>query len=215
MIFEPTLPRKGLLKGERNRKFFEEFVGAKEFKDLDKELILTATDLRSLQQVFLTEGLVAKAIQATTAVPGIFVPVVWGDKILGDGANFNLIPSQTLYDHGADYVIAVDVSQPPNLFTRSLSNIRRLLNRDKAIQQVKKNLRHDLNIFHLILRAINMSASQIDKFYHQGYPYDLLIAPDVKWVKRWRIGLVDHCINQGRQAALESLVQIKKDLNLI
>ena len=45
VIIEPTIPRDGFLKGERNRKFFEEFVGDKNFSDLNKKTILMATFL--------------------------------------------------------------------------------------------------------------------------------------------------------------------------
>ena len=214
VIVEPTLPRSGLLKGERNRSFFEEFVGDKEFCDLEKKLITTVTDLVSMKEVIITEGKISRAIQASTAVPGIFVPVKWDGKILVDGGNFNMIPSRPLYQNGADYVIAIYVSRPPNPFTKFFSNLIKLKKSREDACSDQKNCRGDLNIFQLVWRTFNLSSAQIKNFYPHSYPYDVLIRPKLTEVRRYHINSVAYCIRQGRQAALPMIPQIKKDLDL-
>jgi len=213
VIFEPTFPIKGLLKGERNRKFFEEFVGDKNFSDLDKKLILTATDLRNMEEVIIEEGPISKAIQACTAVPGFFIPVEWEEKILADGCNFNLIPSRSLYKNGAEYVIAIYVSQQPSLITRFVSMIKKMIRNQNNFSR-RSNRAGWLNIFQSIKRAASLSSSFVDNFYHHSYPYDILIKPQVSNVKRWHVSMVDYCIEAGRKAAEEQIPQIKKDLGL-
>ena len=42
VMFEPGIPKEGFLKGDRNKIFFEEFVGKKTFDQLDKKLIIAA-----------------------------------------------------------------------------------------------------------------------------------------------------------------------------
>ncbi|OGY47659.1 MAG: hypothetical protein A2840_00025 [Candidatus Buchananbacteria bacterium RIFCSPHIGHO2_01_FULL_47_11b] len=214
VIFEPTIPRQGFLKGERNRRFFAEFVGDKQFSELNKKLLITATDLQTMHEVILTEGSVSQAIQASTTVPGVFVPVRWGDSLLADGANFNLIPSRTLYESGAEYVIAIDVSQPPNIFTRFLANAKRLLRRQDTIKKYGPKTVREMHIVELVRRAAALSSSQIHNFYNEAYPHDLLIRPDVTGVKRWHVSLVNYCLQQGRIAAEAALPQLKKDLGL-
>ena len=214
IIFEPTLPRQGFLKGERNRKLFEEFVGDKSFSDLDKKLIITLTDLISLQEVIMTEGKLGLAIQAATAVPGIFVPVKQNGQILIDGGNFNMIPSKVLYQAGADYVIAVYLSKRPSLVTRSLSNFKKLWHRDKLVEAKKITGVKDLNLVQLIYRAVGLSVNQINNFYHQAYRYDILIRPKIEQIKRYHTSSVSYCIEEGRQATIKVLPQIKKDLDL-
>ncbi|MBN1779218.1 MAG: patatin-like phospholipase family protein [Candidatus Buchananbacteria bacterium] len=214
VIFEPAIPREGFLKGERNKKFFEEFVGNKTFDQLDKKLIIAATNLSTMQQVWLDSGEVSFAIRAATAVPGVFTPMKRDGQILVDGGNFNLIPSEALYENGAEYVIAVDVSQPPNIYTRTLSNIKKLKKRQTLINLDKYLPKTNLHLFSLIARAVHLSSSQIHKFYHDGYKYDYLIHPELIGVKRWSVKMVDYCIKQGRKATLEALLDIKKDLGL-
>ena len=213
VIFQPTIPRHGLLKGERSRKFFEEFVGDKHFIQLNKQVLMTATDLRSMEEVIIEEGLVSTGIQACTAVPGIFVPVTINNQILVDGANLNMIPSKVLYARGADYVIAVDVSRQPNLITRSIANFRRLFRRQAAAEKFTKS-HESLNTFQLMARTFRLSTTQIKNLYHNAYPYDALITPDVSRVRRTSVSLVDFCIREGRLAALEALPKIKRDLGL-
>jgi len=209
IIFEPGLPRTGFLKGERNRKFFEEFVGDKTFDQLDKKTFLVATDLKNMKECVIDSGKVGRAIQACTAVPGIFSPVEWNDQILIDGVNFNAIPSKVLYQNGADYVIAVDVTQPVGVIVRMISGIKKRLgfNNECNCRECR-----NLNIIRSIIRATNLSATKIDGFKYSSYPYNILIKPDVEYVKRWHVSLVKDCIKEGRRAALEAIPQIKKDL---
>lgn len=213
VIFEPTIPHHGFLKGEKNRKFFEEFVGDKEFKDLPKKLILAATDLRSMKEVFIEEGKLSKAIQACTTVPGMFVPVEWEGRMLVDGGNFNMIPSKPLYQRGADYVISVYVSRSPNHLTRLLSFLLKMLNWQKAIKEI--NGERKLNIFQMIWRTFITSASEIKYLYHDAYPFNVIIRPDLAKVKRWQVKSIQFCVEQGRVAALDALPQIKRDLGLL
>ena len=216
VIFEPTFPKTGLLKGQRTRKFFKEFVGEKNFSDMDMELYITATDLNNLKPVILAEGSVADAIQASVGVPGMFIPVRRGDKILTDGGNFNLIPSQVLYDSGADYVIAIDVSQNPNLIIRFLAYLFRILGSQIKLFQISPKFeKEDPNVFDLIWRATKLSATRIQNFYHFSYQYNVLIKPNLKGIKRWNVGKVDHLVHLGRAEAERVVAKIKEDLNLV
>ena len=215
VIFEPVMPVQGFLKGERNRKFFEEFVGDKTFADMQTPLILVATDLRSLREVIINEGPVAKAIQACTSVPGVFVPVPWGERLLADGGNFNLLPTKPLYEAGIDYVIAVDTSQPPNPATRTMSKIKQFLN-IQPVAEVRDSSgqKANLKIYNIIGRAFSLSSSYIQNFQASSYRCNLLIRPDLLDVKRWHVSKVDYLVEKGRQATLAALPQIKKDLGL-
>jgi len=214
IIFEPTIHKDGFLKGEKNQKFFEEFVGDKEFCDLNKKLAIALTDLVNMEEVIVQQGKVSEVMRAATTLPGIFVPIRKEGKILIDGGNFNMIPSKILYQNGADYVIAVYVAKDPGLITRFLANFKKLSKRDKLIEQKKIKGQKDLNVIQLVGRAISLSISQINNFYHHAYIYNILIRPQIKEVKRYHINSVAYCIEEGRQAALKALPQIKKDLGL-
>ncbi|MFA6322323.1 MAG: patatin-like phospholipase family protein [Candidatus Buchananbacteria bacterium] len=215
VMFQPTLPRDGFLKSEKTIEFWREFVGDKSFSDLDKKLFLNATDLNTLSPVVLCEGKIAPAIQACVNIPGMFVAFKHEDKILADGGNFNLIPSKILYDNGADYVIALDVSKGPNLVTRIIAGIKRIFGVNSGADKFKsvKASRYP-NIFVLVWRALRVSSSQIHNFFSESYQFDILIRPEIDGVKRWQIKKVDFLIKRGREASLKQIVKIKHDLGI-
>jgi len=214
VMFEPAFPRQGLLRGSRVKEFWKEFVGEKNFAELEKPLYLAATDLNSLSGVIIESGNVAEAMQACIGVPGMFVPVMSEEHVLSDGGNLNLIPSQILYDRGADYVIAVDISKYPNLITQTYGNFKKLIGHKEAVCLNKpKSCPRRLGLFRLMWRAANLTATHLKNFSHASYHYDILIRPDVIGVKRWDIAKVDYLVKRGREAALRQLLKIKHDLN--
>lgn len=212
IIFEPTLPKEGLLRGRRTREFFKEFFGQKDFSDLDKKLFIAVTDLNSLSPVIIEDGNIVEAVQASVSIPGMFVPVKNEDKIFADGGNFNLIPSEILYQRGAEYVIATDLTQSPNIFNKTLGSIKKTFGYKQKSFEIGAG--KNPNILRLIWRAANLSSTKIENFYPQNYHYDIVIRPNISSVKRWHIGKIDFLIQQGRQAALRSLNRIKKDLEI-
>ena len=69
------------------------------FSDLQKRLIVTATDITIGQPVYFSEGNnVKKKIIASAAVPGIFSPVIINDTILVDGGTMDNFPVAPLLD---------------------------------------------------------------------------------------------------------------------
>jgi NTE family protein len=217
IIASLTLSSQGVFTGEGNRRFFGEFLGEKNFSDTRLPLVLVATDLRKMQEVVMSDGNLVRAVCACMMVPGIYVPVEDNGQVLVDGGHFNLLPTRPLYDRGMEYVIAVNVAQRPNAFTRTLSWVKQLLNiqplytRGRAYTDGRK----PFHLFEIMRRSIHLSSSHIQNFHHSAYPYDMLIQPDVVRIKRWHISRTEHLVNQGRLAALAAIPQIKKDLGLL
>lgn len=72
-----------------------------------------ATDLNTGETVVLNHGDAALAIRASSAVPGLMVPVSIGGRLLGDGQIVSPMPVAVARQLGAKIVIAVDVVFPP------------------------------------------------------------------------------------------------------
>lgn len=72
--------------------------------------------------VTFSKGSVIPAVHASAAVPFVFCPVVWCDRILVDGGVADPIPVATAKSINAKIVVAVDLSEllnktcPNNLF---------------------------------------------------------------------------------------------------
>lgn len=83
-------------------------------KDFDKFPIpfrAVATNIKNGEKVVLKSGSLAKAIYASSAIPGGLQPININGVELIDGGVSDNIPIQVAKDMGADIIIAVDVSE--------------------------------------------------------------------------------------------------------
>ena len=103
------LPEVSLLRGEKKRAAIREQVGERDIRDLALPFWTVAADLVSGREVVLGSGPLWQALDATSAIPGIFPPVAAGERLLIDGWVVNPIPVDVLRRQGADVVVAVDV----------------------------------------------------------------------------------------------------------
>ena len=82
------------------------------FRELQTPFAVVATDVGTGREIVIRKGLIWRAVQASTSVPGIFPPTLIAKRHLVDGGLVNPVPSQTVRDLGADFVIAVDLMSP-------------------------------------------------------------------------------------------------------
>jgi NTE family protein len=86
------------------------FGSQTDFNALPTPFRCVATDIRSAEVVVFDSGWLARALRATVAIPGVFAPVTFEDKVLVDGGVLNNVPADVVRHSGlADRVIAVDV----------------------------------------------------------------------------------------------------------
>ncbi|MBO9715945.1 MAG: patatin-like phospholipase family protein [Pseudoxanthomonas sp.] len=106
----------GVLQGERILSMFErKTLAVSTISDFDRLPIpfrATGTDLNTGESVEIGHGSLAEAMRASMSLPGIFQPVVIGDRVLIDGGIAEQVPIDTVRRMGADIVIAVDVGTP-------------------------------------------------------------------------------------------------------
>jgi NTE family protein len=106
----------GLLSGERIllliERTTEPVAVIADFDALPIPFRAVATDLNTGQAVVLGQGNLALAIRASMSIPGVFRPVMHGERLLVDGGLANQVPVDVVRAMGADVVIAVDVSSP-------------------------------------------------------------------------------------------------------
>ncbi len=85
----------------------------KSFDDLPTPFRCVATDLTSASAFTIDNGSLAQALRATMALPGIFTPVSWGDRVLVDGGAVDNIPVDVARSMNTDVVIAVSLETEP------------------------------------------------------------------------------------------------------
>ena len=104
----------GVMRGERIEQVIDSMVsvrGCTAFETLHIPFRCVAADIRTAEEVIISEGIVCKALRASMAFPGIFKPVERGDYLLVDGGMLNNLPVDICRQMGADIVIAIDLQQ--------------------------------------------------------------------------------------------------------
>lgn len=92
----PQFDGTGLLKAERFVSYLFESIQAISFEQLAIPLRVVTADFWSREEVVLDQGLLQPAIQASMSLPGVFSPVVIGDRVLVDGGAVNPVPFDQL-----------------------------------------------------------------------------------------------------------------------
>lgn len=105
-----TLKKKGFSTTERLQKILIEQLGDVVIEDAHIPLAIVATNLRSGEKAVFTSGNLAKAVAASSAVPGLFVPVEIAGQEYVDGVLVENVPVSALKPLGANVAIAVNLS---------------------------------------------------------------------------------------------------------
>ena len=111
-LFDYTFTQfnQGLVRGDRLEEFVLRNVSAREIQQLKMPYAAIATDIQNGEVVILRTGSVARAVRASSAIPGIFIPVRHLGRLLVDGGVLNSVPVDVARKMGADLVIAIDLT---------------------------------------------------------------------------------------------------------
>lgn len=105
-----TWRREDSFKTRRLLEFFSLLSHRKRFEDLERPCAVVAADLDTGEQVVIDSGPIARALAASSALPGLHDPILWNGRLLVDGGIINKVPVSVAMALGADVVVAVDVS---------------------------------------------------------------------------------------------------------
>ena len=111
----PFIPSElGFIRGERLQRFVDELVQLRPIESLPRRLAVAATDLQSGKTTLFTHGSTGLAVRASSSVPGLFAPPSIGGRLYVDGQVSSPLPVLAARALGADVVIAVDTTYPPD-----------------------------------------------------------------------------------------------------
>ncbi|MGL4819257.1 MAG: patatin-like phospholipase family protein [Bacilli bacterium] len=185
-FFDFSIKKMGLIGGERIQQIFDMYTLGLPIEQFKIPTAIVATDLMNGQRVVFTEGDASMALRASVSIPGIFVPVEDGGRVLVDGGVIDRIPVSVVREMGADVIIGVDVS--PIEPRGNLNNIA-----DVIMQSID------------ILQYEIVSNRTIDS--------DIMIRPKIDKFSSRDYHLVDELIQLGEEACEEHIQAIKALLN--
>ena len=112
-ITDWAYPSRGMIRGEALARFVREQTGGRLIEQMKLPLGIVATDLDSGAAILFQRGDTGGAVRASSAVPAVFQPVRIGDREYVDGGLVSPVPVRFARQMGAEMVIAIDISSPP------------------------------------------------------------------------------------------------------
>ena len=180
-----TLAGRGFLKGEALQDFVNKQLHNRPLDGLNKPFAAVATDLNTGKRVVFRSGDTGLAVRASAAVPGIFQPAQFRGKTYVDGGLSSPIPVQAAREMGADFVIAVDISDRPE---------------GQPIDSVTAIIWQTLTIMGGVIGKAELQEA------------DIVIRPNLPYVKSWDFTARHRAILEGERAAQAAIPQIRQKL---
>ncbi len=180
--FSVVSSKMGPVQGTRLESFVEQNAKVKTVEATKIPFYPVATDLNTGETVTLEKGSLAKAIHASSAIPGIFVPVNFGNRTLVDGGVTNNIACEVARAKGADVIIAV--------------NLQRDI-RDTNINSVIDVIAQSI--------AIMMHVNSKTKLTHA----DVILEPDTKGISMFDFTQKKALMEEGIKSAEKAMPKIK------
>ena len=188
-ILNLELRRKYINGGEGVKKIIRELVDDKTFSDTKIPFATVAADLVKGEKVILNQGKLFDALLASSSIPGMFPPVILDKKILVDGGIVDVVPIGVAQSLGANFVIAVSVSQTIKKRTE-FSNAVEIFFRSDSITSAE-------------LRKLQLSFA------------DVLITPKVGRFHWSDFSKPEQCIREGEMATQDAISELKQKLKKI
>lgn len=180
-----SLPNRGMIKGVALQDFINNAVKQLTLEKMKKVLAVVATDLRSGEMIVFRSGNTGMAVRASSAVPGVFQPVSIGGQEYVDGGLVSPIPIRVARSMGADFVIAVDISDKP------------------------KNNKTDTSV-EVMLQTFNIMGQSISRY--ELADADIVIRPDTPGISATDFKDRHHAVLQGEKAVAAILSELKEKL---
>ena len=210
-------------------------------EELPLKFASVATEVRTGHEIWLTHGRIVDAMRASYALPGIFAPVLVGDRWLVDGALVNPVPVSAARAFGAEIVIAANLSS--DVFTHSTTiyahgpsaeveaavapealieaaappkrGFGRLFSPERTVKREFFGGGGRPGISTVMVDAFNIMQDRITRARLAGDPPDLLISPRVGQIGWFDFHRADDLIRHGARAAERAIESIQEAIHIL
>lgn len=187
-ITDWSFPGRGVIRGEALARYVRQQTGGRLIEQLPMPLGIVATDLDSGQGVLFRRGDLGQAVRASSAVPAVFQPVRIQNREYVDGGLVSPVPVRYAREMGAEMVVAVDISTPPEGQPTN-------------------------DPFSLLLQTFSIMGKRINQFELQDA--DVVIRPQLAGVGSADFTARQRAIQAGRTAALSQLAVLRERLQAL
>jgi NTE family protein len=225
----------GLIGGDKLAAQLEAALGRTLVEDLPLKFATVATEVRTGHEIWLTHGRMVDAMRASYALPGIFSPVLVGDRWLVDGALVNPVPVSAARALGAEIVIAANLSS--DVFAHSMTiyahgatatgleaavevpaprrGFGKFFSPERAMKREFFGGGGRPGISTVMVDAFNIMQDRITRARLAGDPPDLLISPRVGQIGWFDFHRADELIAHGVRAAERAIDSIQEAIQIL
>ncbi|HEC24348.1 MAG TPA: hypothetical protein ENI95_15700 [Chloroflexi bacterium] len=200
----------GLVGTERFAGELRARFGDADLRDFSPRVAVIAADIRKRQRILIDRGPVVKAILATTAVPGLFPPVEWGEYLLVDGGVADNIPTQATYRLGAQRIVAVDAARDQANPEMALATVGAFSKRLQRALYWLLSLSNRQKALEVLINSTTLSIQTLASYHLSAYPPDILICPEMPQVGLFTVERIPEAIRAGEEAARRFQDQIRR-----
>ena len=225
----------GLIGGDKLAAQLEASLGRTLIEEMPTKFASVATEVRTGHEIWLTHGRIVDAMRASYALPGIFSPVLIGDRWLVDGALVNPVPVSVARALGAEIVIAANVSS--DFFTQSTTihahgapgdlpeiaaEVAPPKRRFSKFFSPERTVKREFfggggrpGISSVMVDAFNIMQDRITRARLAGDPPDLLISPRVGQIGWFDFHRAADVIDSGIRAAERAMASIEETIEIL
>jgi NTE family protein len=191
--------------------------------------------VRTGHEIWLTHGRIVNAMRASYALPGIFAPVLAGDRWLVDGALVNPVPVSVARAMGAEIVIAANLSsdffpQSTTIHAHGASaaaaqveaeppppkrGFGKFFSPERTVKREFFGSRGRPGISSVMVDAFNIMQDRITRARLAGDPPDLLITPRIGQIGWFDFHRADELIAHGARAAERAMASIQEVIEVL
>jgi NTE family protein len=182
-LIDLMLPDNGFVRGEKLENYVNWALKNTTIEKLQIPFYAVATNIRTGEEIVFGVGNTGMAVRASCSIPGVFQPAKVSDETFVDGGVVSPLAIDAARKHGADVVIAVDISS-------SL---------DRSVPR---------STIDTILQSINIMYAKISLI--QLSKADVVIKPNVGYIGSSDFSRRHEAILEGEKAAMEALPSINQ-----
>ncbi len=226
----------GLIGGDKLAAGLEAAMGKTLIEELPLKFATVATEVRTGHEIWLTHGRIVEAMRASYALPGIFSPVLVGDRWLVDGALVNPVPVSAARALGAEIVIAANLSSDVFMHSTTIFSHGPIAGAPEPAIEVVPPPKRGLGQFFspertikreffggagrpgistVMVDAFNIMQDRITRARLAGDPPDLLITPRVGQIGWFDFHRADDLIAHGARAAERAIELIQEAIEMV
>jgi NTE family protein len=199
-IRDYTVPVISLSRGRKSNRLLQESYGETLIENLWKTFFCLSTDLATGQAMVHQSGLLWRALSASSAIPGVFPPVLENDRVLVDGALIDSFPTSTMRSLQRGRVIGIEVCSDYRITPEDIT-----LGTRSSLWHLLRSRRQAPPILRILMRSgtVNSEAQLATSRANA----DLLVQPTLEGIDMLSFAAFDKAVETGYRVAMETISQ--------